>query len=125
MADNLQETLNEVAKEIKNLVANAASMSVETWYIPVGLEKADVPIDAEGHADFRSAAKPLAQTIVKFDGDSISVIPVRQEQGKLPEKDEELLALHERNVETARKYRVDIVNAVVDLLKDVIGKESG
>jgi hypothetical protein len=124
MAQDLKGTLNEIATEIKQFVANAATMTVETWYVPVGMPKADVPIDAQGHADFRQAAKPLAQTIVKFDGDSISVVPLVEEQDQLPQKDEDLLALHQRNVDEARKYRADIVNTFVDLLKELAPKES-
>ncbi len=123
MAENLKGTLNEIAAEIKNFVANAATMTVETWYVPIGIEKEAVPIDDEGHADFRGAAKPLAQTIVKFDGDSVSVVPLHETEGQLPEKDEELLALHRRNVDDARLYRADVVNAFVDLLKEIAPKE--
>jgi len=122
MAQDLKGTLNEIATEIKKFVANAATMTVETWYVPVGLAKEDIKIGADGHADFRQAAKPLAQTIVKFDGDSVSVIPLVEEAGKLPKQDEELLALHQRNVAEARQYRADIVNTFIDLLKEMSPK---
>ena len=122
MAQDLKGTLNEIATEVRKFVANAATMTVETWYVPVGMDKADIHFDSDGHASFRDAAKPLAQTIVKFDGDSVSVIPLVVEPDKLPKHDEELLALHQRNVAEARQYRADIVNTFIDLLKEIAPK---
>ena len=115
MAD-IQDILLEVAEQIKEFIANAATMQVETWYVEIGAADT-IPADDEGQRDFRQVAKPLAQTIVKFDGDCIGVVPMRKGEDGY-EVDEDLLKLHEGNVTTASDYRAGILNAAVDILKE-------
>jgi len=118
MAKEIQETLREVAETIREVIDDATTMTVETWYVEIGVDQ--VPVDAEGKADWRKSAHPLAVTEVKFDGDSVSVLPVHKgPNGKL-EVDDEARDLHERNVRTATLYRAGLLNSLVGILKEAV-----
>jgi hypothetical protein len=118
MAKEIQETLREVAETIGELIDDATTMTVETWYVEVGVDQ--VPVDAEGKANFRKNAHPLAATELKFDGDSVAVLPMRRAaDGKL-EVDEEARDLHERNVKTATLYRSGLLSSLVDVIKQAV-----
>lgn len=83
-------------------------MTVITQFIPVG---------TTGELDF-TAAKPIAKTILRLDGDTEVILPMREtgpESGRL-EIDATLLDLHERNVAAATEYRARILNALVQAL---------
>jgi hypothetical protein len=116
MADEIQETLKDVAKRIGEFVDNAATMSVETWYVEVAGE--GIAVDDTGVANFKGQAKPAAQTIVRFDGDSSGVIPVRKALNGELEVHKELLSLHVQNVRTATEYRAKILDSLVGILRE-------
>jgi O-phosphoseryl-tRNA(Cys) synthetase len=116
MADEIQEILRDVAKRIGEFVDNAATMTVETWYVEVGGE--GIEVDETGVANFKKNAKPAAQTVVKFDGDSVGVIPMRKADSGDLEVHKELLALHVQNVRTATEYRSSILNSLVGILRE-------
>lgn len=118
MAAEIQETLKQAAEKIGGFVANAATMTVETWYVEIGVD--EVPVDDKGEAHFRENAHPIAITEVRFDGDCIAVLPMRKGEGNVFEVDDALMDLHERNVKTATDYRAGILNAVVGILKEAI-----
>jgi hypothetical protein len=115
MAEDIQEILKDTAAKIKELVANAATMTVETWYIEMGEE--DIPIGADGKALFRQNAHPLAMTEVRFDGDSISVLPMRKGEGGLLVVDREVKEMHDHNVKTATDYRTGILSSLLGVFK--------
>jgi hypothetical protein len=110
--------MRDVAETIADLIEDAANMTVETWYVEVGVD--DVPVDAEGKADFRRNAHPLALTEVKFDGDSVAVLPMRRTADGRLEVDDESRDLHERNVRTATLYRSGLLNSLVGILKEAV-----
>lgn len=118
MADEIQDTLKEVAKRIGEFVDNAATMSVQTWYVEVG--EGEIPIDEENVAQFKQVATPAAQTDLRFDGDSTGVIPMRKGANGELEVHQELLALHIQNVRTATEYRAKILSSLVSILKEVM-----
>lgn len=118
MAREIQETLREVAETIGELIDDATTMTVETWYVEIGVDQ--VPVDAEGKADFRTNAHPLAITEVRFDGDSIAVLPMRRGADGRLEVDDEARDLHERNVRTATLYRSGLLNSLVGILKQAV-----
>ena len=117
MAEEIGDILKDTAKKIRDLVSNAATMTVETWYIEVGVDQ--VPVDNKGKANFRQNAHPVAMTEVRFDGDSVGILPVRKASGVLV-ADSELKALHDHNVKAATDYRAGILNAVVSIFKEAI-----
>jgi hypothetical protein len=118
MADEIQQTLKEVANRIAQFVDNAATMSVETWYVEV--EEGGIQVDEEGTADFKTGSKPAAQTHVRFDGDSVGVIPMRRGASGDLEVHQELLTLHVQNVRTATEYRAKILSSLVDILREYV-----
>jgi hypothetical protein len=118
MAKEIQETLREVAETIGELIDDATTMTVETWYVEIGVDQ--VPVDAEGKADFRKNAHPLAVTELKFDGDSVAVLPMRRAANGWLEVDEEARDLHERNVKTATLYRSGLLSSLVDVIKQAV-----
>jgi hypothetical protein len=118
MAKEIQETLREVAETIREVIDDATTMTVETWYVEIGVDQ--VPVDAEGKADFRKNAHPLAVTEVKFDGDSVAVLPMRRGADGRLEVDDAARDLHERNVRTATLYRAGLLNSLVGILKEAV-----
>jgi hypothetical protein len=118
MAKEIQETLREVAETIREVIDDATTMTVETWYVEIGVDQ--VPVDAEGKADWRRNAHPLAVTEIKFDGDSVAVLPVRKGADGRLEVDDEARDLHERNVRTATLYRAGLLNSLVGILKEAV-----
>ena len=82
-------------------------MQVETRYVQVG---------DTGDADFDSA-RAVARTIIRLDGDSEGIIPMRLAEGGSIEVDTLLFELHQNNVETAIEYRSKILNSLLTMLQ--------
>ena len=109
MANDIDTSVRTAVEKIATYVDNIATMSVETKYVRV-----DDPKDV----DF-TQSKPVARTIVKLDGDSESVIPVRvSEKGDI-EVDTDLFKLHQQNVSIAMDYRARLLDALIGMLKSV------
>ncbi len=115
MAQDIQEILKDTVDKIKQLVADASTMTVETWYIEIGVDQ--VPVDSKGRANFRQNAHPVAMSELRFDGDSVAILPMRNEGGVLV-VDEQMRVMHERNLRAATEYRTGILNAAVGILKE-------
>jgi hypothetical protein len=108
MAGEIDNALRTAASKIAEYVEDAATMTVITQYVKVS---------PNGDADF-TTAKPVARSIVKLDGDSEIVMPLREAtagSGRL-EVDAGLMDLHERNVAAATEYRARILQALVAAL---------
>ena len=118
MANEIQDTLKEVANRISQFVDNAATMTVQTWYVEVGA--GEIPVDEENVAQFKQVATPAARTDLRFDGDSTGVIPMRRGADGELEVHQELLALHVQNVRTATEYRASILGSLVSILKEYV-----
>ena len=88
-----------------------ATMTVETRYVEIG---------SGGDVDF-SQARPAARTIIKLDGDSETIIPVRKPETGESEADTVLFDLHQSNVTTAIDYRASMLDALLGTLKSGIG----
>ncbi len=118
MSEDFQEILRDTAEKIRELVGNAATMNVETWYIEMGVDQ--VAIDDQGKAQFRQNAHPAAMTEVRFDGDSIAILPMRRGEDDRLMVDRQVKEMHDHNVKTATDYRAGILNSLVGLLKEAI-----
>ena len=108
MAGEVENALRAAAAKVASYVEDAGTMTVVTQYVGVG---------TAGDVDF-ATAKPIARTIVRLDGDSEAIIPVREAEaggGRL-EVDASLLDLHERNVAAATEYRARILQALMSAL---------
>jgi hypothetical protein len=66
-----------------------------------------------------SQSRPAASTVIKLDGDSKTVIPVRAKEGAPVEIESAIFDLHQQNVNTAIEYRVRILQALLDALKQI------
>jgi hypothetical protein len=108
MAGEMENALRSVAEKISSYVEDAATMTVVTQYVQVS-ETGDVTFES---------AKPIARTIVRLDGDSEAILPVRMAEsgsGRL-EVDPALFDIHERNVAAATEYRSNILRALIEAL---------
>jgi len=106
MANELDTALKNVATSIAQYVKDASMMQVETRYVEIG--------DA-GSAEFDNA-KPVARTVIKLDGDSETILPMRKNEAGTTVVDSELFELHQENVLTAIEYRSSILNALLSTL---------
>jgi hypothetical protein len=107
MASDLESALKNVAQKITEYVKDAATLTVETRYVQIG--------DGET-VDF-GKAHPVAQTVLKLDGDSFAAVPVRLTEASRLEVDSALFDLHQKNVEAAIAYRERILNALAGVLR--------
>jgi len=106
MANELDTALKNVATSIAQYVKDASMMQVETRYVEIG--------DA-GSTEFDNA-KPVARTVIKLDGDSETILPMRKNEAGTTVVDSELFELHQENVLTAIEYRSSILNALLSTL---------
>jgi len=106
MPNEFDTALKNTAASIAKYVQDAATLQVESRYV-------DVSID--GTPDF-DKARPVARTIVRLDGDSETVIPMRKGAAGALEVDASLFELHQQNVATAIDYRARILNALLSAL---------
>lgn len=108
MANELQNAIRSAAEKVAQYVHDVATLTVETRA---------VTIDSGGGARFDQAL-PVARSIIKMDGDSETIVPLRRagekEQSAL---DTALYELHQANVNTAIEYRARILGALLDALK--------
>jgi hypothetical protein len=110
MATDLETSIRAAAEKAAAYVDNIATMTVETRYVKIG---------ADGDADF-TQAKPLARTVVKLDGDSEAILPMRASETGALAVDADLLDLHQRNVSTAIEYRARLLDALTGMLKSFV-----
>jgi hypothetical protein len=84
-------------------------MTVETQYVEVRTGASE--------DDAGSAPRIAARTTIKFDGDSVIVVPlVTNDRGAL-EVDTALYELHERNVALTTEYRAKMLASLNGLLQ--------
>lgn len=107
MPTELENSLRTAAERVADYVQKAASMEVKTFYV---LTSASSNPDME-------AERPGAYTLVQFDGDSKTVVPMRETRDGGMELDETLFTIHERNVTAATEYRARVLNALIGLLQ--------
>ncbi len=112
MVSEVQLALRNAAGRVAQYVEDAATMTVETRYVQV---------TATGDVSFE-AAKPVARTTVRLDGDCEAVVPVQVGANGRFELDGPLLELHQRNVDTAIEYRARILNALLAALPALPGR---
>jgi hypothetical protein len=101
----LQNALNALIAGL----SDAATLTVETRTFKLGDPEAERP-------EFRG--KLAVRTIIEVDGDTFAGVPVTDEAaGEINEK---LLDLHNKNVERALQYRVQLLQSGQQLIKDLI-----
>ena len=103
MANELDTALKNIATTLAQYVKDASMMQVETRYVEI----------SEGSAVDFDKALPAARTIIKLDGDSETVLPMRKNEAGVAVVDSELYDLHQQNVTTAIEYRARILDALL------------
>jgi hypothetical protein len=106
MANELDTALKNIATTLAQYVKDASMMQVETRYVEI----------SEGSAVEFDKARPVARTVIKLDGDSETVLPMRKNEAGVTVVDSELFDLHQQNVTTAIEYRARILNALLSTL---------
>jgi hypothetical protein len=104
MASEMKEAIKNAADQIAKYVQDAATMAVETKYVEMGAAGFD-------------EAKLAARSIVKLDGDSETVLPMKRTESGGLEVDAAVFELHQQNVQTAIDYRAKILNSLINLLR--------
>ena len=107
MANEIEDAIRKASARLSALVDDAADLTVTTKYVEV---------DQGGAANF-DEAKPIAQTVIKIDGDTDAILPMRRGTGGALEIDTALLDLHQRNVTAGIDYRARIVSALLQGLQ--------
>ncbi len=108
MAADFETSLRQAAETIARYVEDAATLTVETQYVLVE-ENGDINFDQ---------AKPMAKTVIKLDGDSSLIAPMRLRDGRL-ELDADLMRLHESNVQTAIDYRARMLSSLLEMMQSI------
>ena len=106
MPSELETALKNTATSVAKYVQDAAELQVETRYVDVS---------SEGTPAF-DQARPVARTVIRLDGESQTVVPMRKGAGGALEVDATLFELHQQNVITAIDYRARILNALLSAL---------
>lgn len=108
MANDLNNAIKSAAETIAKYVDNVATMTVETRFVDVGED-----------VDF-TKAKAAARTEIRLDGDCSAVVPARKNEAGLLVVDDDLFAMHQRNVATAIDYRTRMMDALLQTFKQLI-----
>jgi len=106
MPTEFDTAMKNAATSVAKYIEDAAIMQVETRYVEIG---------PGGAPDFESSS-PVARTIVRLDGDSETILPVRKNQSGALEVDAALFELHQQNVNTAIEYRARILSSLLSTL---------
>ncbi len=107
MASDLENSVRTAAEKVAKYVSDVASMTVETRYVEIG---------EDGDVDFNQA-KPAARTVIRLDGDSDEIIPLRQSETGRFEADADLMNIHRSNVQTTIDYRARLLDALLSVLR--------
>lgn len=102
-AVELKEALKSVTASIVKYVDDAATMTVETRCVEMG-----------GSPE---KAKLAARTIVRLDGDSESIVPMKKGPDGEMVVDTVVYEMHQANVQAATAYRAEILERLVAILR--------
>jgi hypothetical protein len=98
----LKEALKNAADKIAKYVEDAATLTVETRYVEIG---ADV-----------DKTKMAARTIIKLDGDSETILPMKPGPDGTLVVDTVVNEMHQENVQTAIDYRTEMLERLLSVL---------
>ena len=99
----IKEALKNVADQLAKYVEDAATMTVETDYVEMGGKMED--------------AKLAARTVIRLDGDSTSVLPMKPGLDGALVVDTALYEMHQQNVQAASNYRAAILERLLGILR--------
>lgn len=99
----IKEALKNVADNIAKYVNDAATMSVETSYVEMGTKV--------------ESATLAARTVIKLDGDSSSILPMKKGADGALTVDTTIYDMHQQNVQAASSYRAAILESLLSILR--------
>ena len=99
----LKEALKNIADKVASYVEDAATMTVETSYAEMG-------------ADFKQA-KLAARTVIKLDGDSATVLPMKKGPDGGLVVDTVVHEMHQEHVQGAIDYRAEMLEQLLSVLR--------
>jgi len=99
----LKEALKSAADTIAKYVEDAGNMTVETRYVEVG-----------GSAE---QSKLAARTIIKLDGDSETILPMKKGPDGELTVDSAIHEMHQENVQAAIDYRSEMLERLLSILR--------
>ena len=102
-SSEIREALKNAAEQVTSYVKDASEMTVETRFLELGGNSEEV--------------KLAARSLVKFDGDSYCIVPVRRDANNNLVPDVAMYELHEKNVQTTIEYRVRMMEQLLALLR--------
>lgn len=112
MANEIEIAVKNTATTVAKYVNDVATLTVETSFVEVKVG---------GEVKFDSAS-PAARTIIRLNGNSETIVPMRSGDGGLQGVDSELFAMHQQNVQAAIEYRAKILNALLETFRGYFGK---
>jgi hypothetical protein len=98
----LKEAIKNAADKIATYVSDVATMTVETRYVEMG-------------GDFEKS-KLAARTVIKLDGDSETVLPMKMGTDGTLVVDTIVNEKHQENVQAAIDYRAEMLERLLGLL---------
>lgn len=102
MANNdVKEALKGATESIRKFITDVGELRIETRVIPPGQKDSEL----------------AASSVLKFDGDNTSVIPVGKTEAGRFEVDAALYDLHLRTLQAAIDYRTKVLASLVGLLR--------
>ena len=97
----IKEALKNVADQIVKYVGDIATMTVETSYVEIGGKEPQL----------------AARTVIKLDGDSSSVLPMKKGADGALTVDTIVYDIHQQNVQAASSYRTAVLNSLLGILR--------
>jgi isocitrate dehydrogenase kinase/phosphatase len=104
---SIERNINEVIQQITAALKDAAEITVSTKFVEVEPNAATEP----------AAAKLLAQTIIRLDGDYDAIVPMRKNADGNVQIDDTLLELHREHVRQAREYRDGLLQILLGVVR--------
>ncbi len=105
--NDLRAALESAGRKLAAALNDLQALEVQTSWVEV---KAGAHDDESAHL--------VASTRIELDGDTSVIVPMKDENGAIV-PDQALLALHKESVEHAIQYRSQIVQMVVDFVRQV------
>ncbi len=99
----IKEALKNVADTIAKYVDDAATMTVETSYVEMGAKVENATL--------------AARTVIKLDGDSSNILPMKKGADGGLTVDTTIYDMHQQNVKAASNYRAVILESLLGILR--------
>jgi hypothetical protein len=99
----VKDALKNIADKVAKYVEDAADMTVETRFIEIGGNTED--------------SKLAARSLVKLDGDSQSVLPMKRAADGTLTPDTLTYELHQQNVQATIDYRTKMLERLLGMLR--------